>query len=987
MIIITSLGVSMATREKDLKGWQIIKRDDQGNVIDEASISRRRTRRGTTKESVAIKCESDGVEFTRGDHVLLKNDEDDALSLYLINEIRLNTLSNAVEIWAFVYLRRDELDPYLYFKKSDEKLAETLSESDLEARFNQEVSNDEVFLTAEMAEILLRDFVKKVTVSSSVAEKDTLLVRYACEPNGTNFTEINITDEMHKFVNLEPKHAEQYLKSISLPSAKRKTSHINLMRQNDNKNANTHRYDNNTKVKVEDQSFSLSDSENESLNKSDEDFEISSKSNTGYKGLRSKMNQARYEKDSGTNKRQNSHDQNETPRHKRQKTPNQKHSTADREASEKSISDKSKSPYSDSEEIDYSSQTETESDSISGDSVNDIDRNDYEEIEDLSDPQPEKIKRPRGRPRNRTISSKKNSSVSDNSKSRKMRENSLQYAVRYNSKNKMARKFSKKNVARAKKKYTPFSKRYTRISDIPDLSIITEEVNSIVNDDLKLLETGLYSENRQVVAETIFSKVKKQLYSSHGKEELIKSSNLGEYLPARENEFASIYLTMYSAIESDSATTIYVAGTPGVGKTLTVREVIKELQNSMKLNELNKFQYIEINGLKMVKPTDSYEMLWNRISGEQLTWGAAMESLEFYFNKVPKNKKATLVLLLDELDALVNKSQDIMYNFFNWTTYENAKLIVVTIANAMDLPERELGNKVSSRIGFTRIMFSGYTHDELKTIIGHRLRGLNDTYFYVNTKTGSARLIEKPEEDKYNTEGKSLPSGIKKVRLQMSTDAIEIAARKVASVSGDARRALKICKRATEIAESQYMKQNGYDYDIEEIDDQMNENIVNDVPSNVSETMKETEETQTVQISHVMKALNETINSQVINFVSRLPFTCKLFLFALLNLMKKTNTDEHVLSDVSDEIKLLLEVNGNDKMMSKLTNNLYGGSTEFSVRQLRMISWDFTIMQLVENGIIVRQNLKNERIASVKINFSIEDIRAALEKDEILKGL
>ena len=34
-------------------------------------------------------------------------------------------------------------------------------------------------------------------------------------------------------------------------------------------------------------------------------------------------------------------------------------------------------------------------------------------------------------------------------------------------------------------------------------------------------------------------------------------------------------------------------------------------------------------------------------------------------------------------------------------------------------------------------------------------------------------------------------------------DAIELAARKVAAVSGDARRALDICRRSTEIAESQ----------------------------------------------------------------------------------------------------------------------------------------------------------------------------------------
>lgn len=149
-------------------------------------------------------------------------------------------------------------------------------------------------------------------------------------------------------------------------------------------------------------------------------------------------------------------------------------------------------------------------------------------------------------------------------------------------------------------------------------------------------ENKLKTTQKHQIVETIFSKVKKQLNSSYVKEEILKSANFQDYLPARENEFASIYLSAYSAIESDSATTIYVAGTPGVGKTLTVREVVKELLSSSAQREIPDFLYVEINGLKMVKPTDCYETLWNKVSGERLTWAASMESLEFYFKRVPK---------------------------------------------------------------------------------------------------------------------------------------------------------------------------------------------------------------------------------------------------------------------------------------------------------------------------------------------------------------
>lgn len=130
----------------------------------------------------------------------------------------------------------------------------------------------------------------------------------------------------------------------------------------------------------------------------------------------------------------------------------------------------------------------------------------------------------------------------------------------------------------------------------------------------------------------------------------------------------------------------------------------------------------------------------------------------------------------------------------------------------------------------------------------------------------------------------------------MSPDAIEIASRKVASVSGDARRALKVCKRAAEIAEKHYMAKHGYGYDgkmvVEDEDysqmhDGEDEDLVANDKANKDDDDEDDDEVQTVHITHVMKALNETLNSHAITFMTRLSFTAKLFIYALLNLMKK----------------------------------------------------------------------------------------------------
>ena len=61
------------------------------------------------------------------------------------------------------------------------------------------------------------------------------------------------------------------------------------------------------------------------------------------------------------------------------------------------------------------------------------------------------------------------------------------------------------------------------------------------------------------------------------------------------------------------------------------------------------------------------------------------------------------VVLMDELDQLVTTKQDVVYNFFNWPTIANSKLVVLAVANTMDLPERVMTGRVRSRLGEWRL--------------------------------------------------------------------------------------------------------------------------------------------------------------------------------------------------------------------------------------------------------------------------------------------
>jgi origin recognition complex subunit 1 len=175
-------------------------------------------------------------------------------------------------------------------------------------------------------------------------------------------------------------------------------------------------------------------------------------------------------------------------------------------------------------------------------------------------------------------------------------------------------------------------------------------------------------------------------------------SSVPAALPCREEEFSTVYSHLEAAITDGSGSCIYISGTPGTGKTATVREVVAQLHASVQSEELDDFIFVEINGMKVTDPHQSYSLLWEALRGDRVSPSHALELLEREFS-APSPRRVPCVVLMDELDQLVTKNQSVMYNFFNWPGLRHSRLIVLAVANTMDLPERTLSNKISSRLG------------------------------------------------------------------------------------------------------------------------------------------------------------------------------------------------------------------------------------------------------------------------------------------------
>ncbi|KAJ6692021.1 ORIGIN RECOGNITION COMPLEX SUBUNIT 1 [Salix purpurea] len=216
-------------------------------------------------------------------------------------------------------------------------------------------------------------------------------------------------------------------------------------------------------------------------------------------------------------------------------------------------------------------------------------------------------------------------------------------------------------------------------------------------------------------------------------------AKLPKSLPCRNKEMEEISAFVKGAICDNQCLgrCLYIHGVPGTGKTMSVLAVMRNLKSEVDAGSIRPYCFVDVNGLKLASPENIYRVIYEALTGHRVSWKKALHLLNERFSEGKRNGKEDdrpCILLIDELDLLVTRNQSVLYNILDWPTKPHSKLIVIGIANTMDLPEKLLP-RISSRID----------------------------------------AFEK--------------------------QAIEFASRKVAAISGDARRALEICRRAAEIAD------------------------------------------------------------------------------------------------------------------------------------------------------------------------------------------
>ncbi len=287
--------------------------------------------------------------------------------------------------------------------------------------------------------------------------------------------------------------------------------------------------------------------------------------------------------------------------------------------------------------------------------------------------------------------------------------------------------------------------------------------------------------------ESIFSNHIQSKPIFKGDRDILRPSYIPEELPHREEYTDSLASIMVTALRGDRPSNVLIFGKTGTGKTAVVRYIEREVQRLKKDNDsdlnsaledynVHQVEYVYIN----CEIVDTHYGVMKNIGNKFIhNWsehipftGWPMEKVYDALKERIDEKARVVVIILDELDKLITKSGDaVLYHLSKINSeLKQSKVSLIGISNSLKFTEF-LDPRVKSRLGEEKMIFPPYNADQLKDILGERVK-----------KAFECEKI-------------------------MGEDVISLCSALAAQEHGDARRALDLLRISTEIAERERSSQ------------------------------------------------------------------------------------------------------------------------------------------------------------------------------------
>lgn len=238
-------------------------------------------------------------------------------------------------------------------------------------------------------------------------------------------------------------------------------------------------------------------------------------------------------------------------------------------------------------------------------------------------------------------------------------------------------------------------------------------------------------------------------------------------LVGRDPEREKVSTFISGCVESQKGGCLYISGPPGTGKSAMVGEVCQDI-------DLSSVKVSHVNCASMRSARDVYSRLIQDFGDEtEIFKKSDGDRLKSMF--LPSKLQCLYLVSLDEMDHLLTGDSGVLQSLFEWSLHAKSSLILIGIANALDLTDRSLPQLKAKNLKPNLLPFLPYNAVSIANVITNKLRS----------------LLPVGEE----SDPKFVPF--------LQPAAIQLCAKKVASQTGDLRKAFELIKRAIDAIEQE----------------------------------------------------------------------------------------------------------------------------------------------------------------------------------------